>query len=583
MLSPRTLIQADSPDRIELRVRFGEMEDQLVTWKRTKPHHLTPSQVVEWILPRKYAYTVVAENEPADVCIVGCHHTDDGLLQPNEVNVLFSNENMPARSHYRYWQKFGPRHSPQIDVAVLNHVSSPRRIEHPTAEFNARLFGLRWKTIKSRRAPWSNRKGIILASTHMRPGNGCKRKLLWALSRRGVEVDTIAHPPPPDDVKRSSYLMEKPLARLYSGYKFVICHENSIAPGYMTEKIWNALLGGAIPVYCGAEDFGRWVPPNLVLSCTHINTVALADKMIRMMARPEIWTEHAKRIDAFVATFFPSPWTETMLDVPLRTRDLLFVDGAENYAPYFRRHLELLGGSSLKETLVYSLFGDRHKSVSGRRHRVLVSGEPFDLSGRTECTLLLDCKDVPAMRPPNMPFVYIPFYRLHMVERTRHTAGDVDGPVDPGLRKTRFCAFLYSNPVPFREKLFFELSRYRGVDALGFSPRGRGTRTKAGRKDPLFYDTSVDMYKPYKFVICCENTRLPGYITEKIVSARLAGCIPIYLGAPDWDQHINPKAIVDASRPGWVEKVRAIDQNDGIRKKMLSEKLFIQGNATPVW
>jgi len=555
---------------------------QLITRNRTRPHHLTPDQVIEWILPRKYQYVAVGENEPADVCIVGCHHTDDGLLRPNEVNVLFSNENMPARPHYRYWQKFGPRHSPAIDVAVLNHVSTPRRIEYPTAELNARLFALQWKPIKLGRTPWAARKGVILASTHVRPGNDCKQKLMRALHQRGIAVDTIAQPTVPDDVKRASYLMEEPLARLFSGYRFVICHENSVAPGYMTEKVWNALLGGAIPVYCGASDFDRWVPKSLVLSCNHTTIAALADTMIRMMAHPKVWTEHAKKIDAFVATFFPSPWTETLLDVPLRTRNLLFVDGAENYAAYFRNHLDLIGGVSPKETLVYSLFGDHHKSVTDRRHRVLVSGEPFDLSGRTECTLLLDCKDVPAMRPAGVPFVYVPFYRLHMIERTRHTMSDIDAPVDTSRIKTRFCAFLYSNSVRFREQLFYDLSRYKRVDALGYSPQGRGTRTKAGRKDPLFYDTSVDVYTPYKFVICCENTRLLGYITEKVVSARLAGCIPIYLGAPDWDQHINPKAIVDASRPDWIDRVRAIDRNDKIRRNMLSEQLFTQGNATPV-
>ena len=41
-------------------------------------------------------------------------------------------------------------------------------------------------------------------------------------------------------------------------YKFAICFENSYAPGYVTEKIVNAIAGGAIPIYRGAPDVGLY-------------------------------------------------------------------------------------------------------------------------------------------------------------------------------------------------------------------------------------------------------------------------------------------------------------------------------------
>lgn len=43
----------------------------------------------------------------------------------------------------------------------------------------------------------------------------------------------------------------------------------------------------------------------------------------------------------------------------------------------------------------------------------------------------------------------------------------------------------------------------------------------------------------YKFSICFENAKdIPGYITEKIFDSMIAGCIPVYLGAPDIGDHI---------------------------------------------
>ena len=42
--------------------------------------------------------------------------------------------------------------------------------------------------------------------------------------------------------------------RLYEDYRFVLAMENKSSPGYITEKILNAFLGGAIPIYYGTEE-----------------------------------------------------------------------------------------------------------------------------------------------------------------------------------------------------------------------------------------------------------------------------------------------------------------------------------------
>lgn len=51
--------------------------------------------------------------------------------------------------------------------------------------------------------------------------------------------------------------------------------------------------------------------------------------------------------------------------------------------------------------------------------------------------------------------------------------------------------------------------------------------------------------RKYKFSICYENARFPGYITEKIFDALFAGCIPIYLGAPDVTDPIPADVFID--------------------------------------
>jgi hypothetical protein len=45
-----------------------------------------------------------------------------------------------------------------------------------------------------------------------------------------------------------------------SRYKFNICFENYAAPSYITEKIFDAMLAGTVPVYLGAQNIDDYVP-----------------------------------------------------------------------------------------------------------------------------------------------------------------------------------------------------------------------------------------------------------------------------------------------------------------------------------
>ena len=50
----------------------------------------------------------------------------------------------------------------------------------------------------------------------------------------------------------------------------------------------------------------------------------------------------------------------------------------------------------------------------------------------------------------------------------------------------------------------------------------------------------------YDFSICYENARnIPGYVTEKIFDSMMAGCIPIYWGAPNIHDYVPCKTYID--------------------------------------
>ncbi|MDR2921372.1 MAG: glycosyltransferase family 10 fucosyltransferase [Tannerella sp.] len=47
---------------------------------------------------------------------------------------------------------------------------------------------------------------------------------------------------------------------LYTKYKFVIAFENAIGKDYVTEKFYDPLLAGSVPVYLGAPNIDKFVP-----------------------------------------------------------------------------------------------------------------------------------------------------------------------------------------------------------------------------------------------------------------------------------------------------------------------------------
>ena len=187
------------------------------------------------------------------------------------------------------------------------------------------------------------------------------------------------------------------------------------------------------------------------------------------------------------------------------------------------------------DLLIYSLFGDHHKKYTCPK--ILICGEPNDTKNHHP-QLLIDCKNVPSRRAPGIKFMYLPFYVTSFGERFQNTVfnllKDPNQNIDQIIQsKTKFCAFLYSQPVPFRNQLFDTINSYKAVDALGSQKSQLGKHTdrqhyKVGQS--TYNDLAVQKYQPYKFVIACENAQLDGYITEKMTSPMLANAIPIYLG-----------------------------------------------------
>jgi hypothetical protein len=66
-----------------------------------------------------------------------------------------------------------------------------------------------------------------------------------------------------------------------------------------------------------------------------------------------------------------------------------------------------------------------------------------------------------------------------------------------------------------------------------------------------------EVMNSFKFALCFENCAFPGYVTEKIFDCFLAGCIPVYFGAPDIADFVPSETFVDYRR---IENYSNLDQ-----------------------
>ena len=152
-----------------------------------------------------------------------------------------------------------------------------------------------------------------------------------------------------------------------------------------------------------------------------------------------------------------------------------------------------------------------------------------------------------------------------------------DGAVPAGAGSRRFCNFVHSNPVPFRERFCERLSGYRRVDAPGVScnnmpPIGTGVADK------------LAFVSQYKFTLAFENESAVGYTTEKIVEPFLAGSVPIYWGNPEVARDFDPRSFINAhdfaSEDELLEHIVRVDGDDDLYRSYLAASPYA-GNVVP--
>jgi hypothetical protein len=99
--------------------------------------------------------------------------------------------------------------------------------------------------------------------------------------------------------------------------------------------------------------------------------------------------------------------------------------------------------------------------------------------------------------------------------------------------RPEFCAIIIGNPVFNRLDIAQKLNYIGSVHGYG----------KVFGK---YYDgDKLKLLENYRWNICFENSITDGYITEKLLEAKIAGCVPIYYGSASVKQDFNEKCCIN--------------------------------------
>lgn len=149
----------------------------------------------------------------------------------------------------------------------------------------------------------------------------------------------------------------------------------------------------------------------------------------------------------------------------------------------------------------------------------------------------------------------------------------------PFEARPNFCGFVVSNPIcAFRNDVFHRINQYKQVTS------GGGLFNNIGGQLALKYpgggggDLSKHaFFSEHRFSISFENSKAPGYVTEKVLHAKMAGCVPLYWG----DSHTTdfvPNSFINVSTvedPNTVvEIMKRLEANPTMCAKMAATPIL---------
>lgn len=160
------------------------------------------------------------------------------------------------------------------------------------------------------------------------------------------------------------------------------------------------------------------------------------------------------------------------------------------------------------------------------------------------------------------------FYPEYEIAKKKHINYDIE----EFMTRSFCCRVVSASDCTYREKLFDEINKRKHVAS--------GGRCKNNLPGGGYVRNKLKFLSKYKFDLSVENSNTCGYVTEKIVQAWAAGCIPVYWGSSGAiKQEFNKAAFIDCNDFSTVsdvaEYLMELENNKDVLEKILREPILL--------
>jgi hypothetical protein len=225
------------------------------------------------------------------------------------------------------------------------------------------------------------------------------------------------------------------------------------------------------------------------------------------------------------------------------------------------------------DVIIFSCFGNTHRRFNGTK-RIFYTGENKRPDYRfCDYSMSFDFNDYGG-RNIRIPlwYLYIDWFGTGTYSNPEYLipVSYLDGQNEFNKKeKTKFCSAVFSNPVKIRLDAIKYINSYKKVDCYG---KVNEYKLPDGEKKKF------DVISDYKFSICFENSLHPGYYTEKLLHAKVAGTIPLYFSDKDYTKDFNKDCclnLIEYENMGhFLDEIKRIDNNRELYDSIYNEKLF---------
>uniref|UniRef100_A0A6C0DGY9 Alpha-(1,3)-fucosyltransferase FucT N-terminal domain-containing protein n=1 Tax=viral metagenome TaxID=1070528 RepID=A0A6C0DGY9_9ZZZZ len=239
--------------------------------------------------------------------------------------------------------------------------------------------------------------------------------------------------------------------------------------------------------------------------------------------------------------------------------------------------------------VIFGPYSESWKSIPSSIPKVYFSAENWALPNDPSIKLYLT-----SSRTENSSFLRIPTWMTFIdwfSGNTQLPADSSDNPIRLPLHfattphpigfkdRKAFCGFVVSNPIcTFRNQVFDVVNQYKRVDSGGALYNNIGGQLSLKYPGGGCGDISKHhFFAEHQFTISFENSQAPGYITEKVLHSKMAGCVPLYWGDSTTDGDFTPNSFINLSNTSDPQTVLAI-----IKKLESNPDMCARIAATPI-